>query len=26
VPPDSIRGTDMQFSQSGDLFALGVTL
>ena len=26
VPPDSILGTDMQFSQSGDLFALGVTL
>lgn len=26
VPPDSIRGTDMQFSQDGDLFALGVTL
>lgn len=26
VPPDSILGTDMQFSESGDLFALGVTL
>ena len=26
VPPDSIRGSDMQFSPSGDLFALGVTL
>lgn len=26
VPPDSICGTDMQFSESGDLFALGVTL
>lgn len=26
VPPDSIRGTDMKFSQDGDLFALGVTL
>ncbi|MDR9756353.1 MAG: protein kinase [Thermoanaerobacterales bacterium] len=26
VPPDSIRGTDMEFSVSGDIFALGVTL
>jgi len=26
VPPDSIIGTDMQFSESADLFALGVTL
>ncbi|MCD5401678.1 protein kinase [candidate division NPL-UPA2 bacterium] len=26
VPPDSIIGTDMQFSQQGDVFALGVTL
>ncbi|AFV11902.1 serine/threonine protein kinase [Thermacetogenium phaeum DSM 12270] len=26
VPPDSIRGTDMEFSVGGDLFALGVTL
>lgn len=26
VPPDSMRGTDMQFSESVDLFALGVTL
>jgi serine/threonine protein kinase len=26
VPPDSIRGTDMEFSESGDIFALGVTL
>lgn len=26
VPPDSIRGTDMEFSEGGDLFALGVTL
>lgn len=26
VPPDNILKTDMQFSQSGDLFALGVTL
>lgn len=26
VPPDCIMGTDMQFSESGDLFALGVTL
>lgn len=26
IPPDSILGTDMRFSQDGDLFALGVTL
>ncbi len=26
VPPDSLRGTDMEFSESGDIFALGVTL
>lgn len=26
VPPDSILGTDMKFSQEGDLFSLGVTL
>lgn len=26
VPPDSMDGTDMQFSESVDLFALGVTL
>lgn len=26
IPPDSIIGTDMIFSQSNDLFALGVTL
>lgn len=26
VPPDSILGTEMQFSESADLFALGVTL
>lgn len=26
VPPDSIRGLDMEFSKSGDIFALGVTL
>jgi len=26
VPPDSLRGTDMEFSESVDIFALGVTL
>ncbi len=26
VPPDSVIGTDMMFSQGGDLFALGVSL
>ena len=26
IPPDCIRGTDMLFSEDGDLFALGVTL
>ena len=26
VPPDRIRGTEMQFAPDGDLFALGVTL
>lgn len=26
VPPDCIRGTDMQFSEDGDRFALAVTL
>ncbi|NLK00733.1 MAG: protein kinase, partial [Clostridia bacterium] len=26
VPPDSIVGTDMKFSQDGDLYALGITL
>lgn len=26
VPPDCLSGTDMSFSENGDLFALGVTL
>jgi serine/threonine protein kinase len=26
VPPDSVSGSDVQFSQSSDLYALGVTL
>lgn len=26
IPPDSISGTDMQFSPDGDLFALGISL
>ena len=26
IPPDSLSGADMQFSEEGDLFALGITL
>jgi serine/threonine protein kinase len=26
IPPDSLRGADMQFSEDGDLYALGITL
>ena len=26
IPPDSLSGADMQFSEDGDLFALGITL